>query len=304
MEREPRFPDVDWYCDRCNAYLNTQIGFDDHKYLWKCTECGFKNSISRDNIRDSNYAIVNGLLSLVEFIRTLCLHSIFIYAIAMTLNMRMLPYFQYMHLIYAAYPVLIVVYLLIMLYGHFHGVGILATIIDMIVGDIFRPYREVLRLGRLVSNIRNQKRLSKKAWSLLVFIGYASIIVGEILLLYKGCIQTWGSLTASFTTLKNWFSNIDNTRSLYPPFMIFVITMTVVTFLAFGVDKYYAVRNKWRVKESTLFTLSILFGACGGFAGMIVFHHKVNKPGFKVLIPILALGEVALVLWTTLNYFF
>lgn len=37
-----RFPEIDWYCDRCNAYLNDQPGFDDHHYVWKCTECGHK----------------------------------------------------------------------------------------------------------------------------------------------------------------------------------------------------------------------------------------------------------------------
>ena len=46
-----RFPNVDWYCDKCGAYLNVQDGFDDHKYIWKCKECGYKNSISKDNIR-------------------------------------------------------------------------------------------------------------------------------------------------------------------------------------------------------------------------------------------------------------
>lgn len=45
-----RFPEIDWYCDKCGAYLNSQNGFDDNKYLWKCTECGFKSSISKDNI--------------------------------------------------------------------------------------------------------------------------------------------------------------------------------------------------------------------------------------------------------------
>lgn len=48
-----RFPGIDWWCDLCGAYLNDQIGFDDHKYTWKCTECGYKNSISRDNIFQS-----------------------------------------------------------------------------------------------------------------------------------------------------------------------------------------------------------------------------------------------------------
>lgn len=45
-----RFPNVTWWCDACGANLNCQEGFDDHKYTWKCTECGYKNSISRDNI--------------------------------------------------------------------------------------------------------------------------------------------------------------------------------------------------------------------------------------------------------------
>ena len=40
--------------DGCGAYLNDQNGFDDHKYLWKCSEYGFKSSISKDNIRWEN----------------------------------------------------------------------------------------------------------------------------------------------------------------------------------------------------------------------------------------------------------
>jgi hypothetical protein len=31
-----RFPDVDWYCDKCGEHLNGQAGFDDHRYTWKC----------------------------------------------------------------------------------------------------------------------------------------------------------------------------------------------------------------------------------------------------------------------------
>lgn len=49
-----RFPDVDWFCDRCNEHLNSQEGFDDNKYTWKCQDCGHKNSISRDNIFSSS----------------------------------------------------------------------------------------------------------------------------------------------------------------------------------------------------------------------------------------------------------
>ena len=48
-----RFPGIDWYCDRCNSYLNSQSGFDDHNYTHKCEDCGHKNSISKTNIYDS-----------------------------------------------------------------------------------------------------------------------------------------------------------------------------------------------------------------------------------------------------------
>lgn len=48
-----RFPGMDGYYDCCNVYLNNQPGFVDHHYIWKCTECGHKNSISSDDIYES-----------------------------------------------------------------------------------------------------------------------------------------------------------------------------------------------------------------------------------------------------------
>lgn len=50
-----RFPDIDWYCDRCNAFLNIQTGFNDNKNTWECTECGYVNSISEDAIVSDDY---------------------------------------------------------------------------------------------------------------------------------------------------------------------------------------------------------------------------------------------------------
>ena len=45
-----RFPNVDWYCDECNEYLNDQPGFTDQNETWTCTACGHGNSISSDAI--------------------------------------------------------------------------------------------------------------------------------------------------------------------------------------------------------------------------------------------------------------
>ena len=50
-DSSPRFPDYEWYCIKCRENLNWQSGFDDNKRVWKCTHCGTKNSISKDNLR-------------------------------------------------------------------------------------------------------------------------------------------------------------------------------------------------------------------------------------------------------------
>lgn len=68
MTREPRFPGIDWSCDHCGAFLNTQKNFDDHKYLWKCTACGYKNSISWDSIVYGDSMPTKIILHLLGFI--------------------------------------------------------------------------------------------------------------------------------------------------------------------------------------------------------------------------------------------
>lgn len=45
-----RFPDIDWSCDECFAYLNDQPGFTDENGSWTCAECGRVSSVSSDNI--------------------------------------------------------------------------------------------------------------------------------------------------------------------------------------------------------------------------------------------------------------
>ncbi|MGI6052446.1 MAG: hypothetical protein ACOYA9_08175 [Bilifractor sp.] len=51
---ENRFPDVEWYCDKCGAHLNEQTGFDDHLPEWKCRVCGYENKLDISEIYDSD----------------------------------------------------------------------------------------------------------------------------------------------------------------------------------------------------------------------------------------------------------
>lgn len=91
-EREPRFPDIAWYCDQCGALLNSQDNFDDHKYIWKCTACGYKNSISSANIIDSNpYTPANTqkqqhILYVIGLLKSVCLRITLAFAISLLLE--------------------------------------------------------------------------------------------------------------------------------------------------------------------------------------------------------------------------
>ncbi len=70
--------------------------------------------------------------------------------------------------------------------------------------------------------------------------------------------------------------------SLFTFFLIVIVIINVVTFLAFGLDKRKAVKDKWRTPEGTLILLMLLGGAVGGTLGMNHWHHKTQKLKFKV----------------------
>ena len=63
------------------------------------------------------------------------------------------------------------------------------------------------------------------------------------------------------------------------------------------IDKKRAKWGKWRIKESTLFTLVLLGGGIGGIAGMYTFRHKTKKLKFTIGLPALVILEIILVIY-------
>ena len=68
--------------------------------------------------------------------------------------------------------------------------------------------------------------------------------------------------------------------------------LSVITFILFGTDKQRALKHKWRIPERTLLFFSV-FGGIGGLLGMLFFHHKTRKLRFKILVPIFAFVDAA-----------
>ena len=76
----------------------------------------------------------------------------------------------------------------------------------------------------------------------------------------------------------------------------YLIIINVITFITFGLDKLFAIKNMYRVRESTLFSLCILGGTPLGYIGMKVFRHKTKKPFFKYGIPIIFIIQIILII--------
>ena len=79
--------------------------------------------------------------------------------------------------------------------------------------------------------------------------------------------------------------------------LYYLIFINIFTFFLFGIDKYKAIKNKYRIKEATLFGLSIIGGSIGALFGMKIFHHKTLKFSFKYGIPLLAFLDIIIIIY-------
>ena len=163
---EIRFPDVDWFCDNCDAYLNNQRGFDDRKYIWKCRNCGYKNSISAANIRHEDPVIHNIVGFLLGYVRSLLVFVITILLLSEVIFKQQPFVFlgcRLLTIATGAYPLLMAFSLfferVIAKYGMHEPLGkwIGLSLFRYWLGDYFRPFQEVLSFPFALLNLLRLK---------------------------------------------------------------------------------------------------------------------------------------------------
>ena len=81
-----------------------------------------------------------------------------------------------------------------------------------------------------------------------------------------------------------------------PALVAYVLGLGLSTFLIYGYDKRRAVRGGPRVPESALLTLSVIGGAAGGWAGMLVWRHKTQHAMFWAA-QVIGTVVIAVALW-------
>lgn len=78
---------------------------------------------------------------------------------------------------------------------------------------------------------------------------------------------------------------------------IYLLIINLITFLVMYIDKKRAEKGEWRIKESTLFLLTIIGGSIGGIVGMYVFHHKTKKLKFSIGFPTILIVQIILLIY-------
>ncbi len=82
--------------------------------------------------------------------------------------------------------------------------------------------------------------------------------------------------------------------------LLYLGVINVTALVSYGLDKFYACRNKWRIPERRLLLLAAAGGSVGALLGMCVFRHKIRKWKFRILVPLFTavhIGSLGYLFW-------
>ena len=77
--------------------------------------------------------------------------------------------------------------------------------------------------------------------------------------------------------------------------IVYILLINLLGFLIMALDKYKAEKRHWRIKEKTIFIITLLGGGIGTTAGMYAFRHKTKKMNFTVGLPVILIAEIILI---------
>ena len=79
--------------------------------------------------------------------------------------------------------------------------------------------------------------------------------------------------------------------------LIALAAINIAAFVAFGIDKDRAERERQRLPENHLLLLALFGGAVGAVAGQQFFRHKTRKQPFRTLLIGALLVNIAVAVW-------
>ena len=84
------------------------------------------------------------------------------------------------------------------------------------------------------------------------------------------------------------------TKYLLYGLLFYLAAINIFAFFLYGIDKWKARHDKWRVTEARLLSISLLGGSLGAFLGMKVWHHKTQQNKFRFGLPLILILHLAI----------
>ena len=76
---------------------------------------------------------------------------------------------------------------------------------------------------------------------------------------------------------------------------VYLGIVNVAGFILPAVDKRRAKKDRWRIRESTLFLISALGGSVAMYISMRLFHHKTKHKRFMIGLPVIIVLQLGAV---------
>ncbi len=90
---------------------------------------------------------------------------------------------------------------------------------------------------------------------------------------------------------------------MYPQIVLYcLLTVNILTFIIYGIDKYKARHNHWRVRETSLLLLAALGGSVGALLAVYLFHHKTQHKKFRYGLPAILIIQLAIAAFCYYRY--
>ncbi len=101
---------------------------------------------------------------------------------------------------------------------------------------------------------------------------------------------------AAYYIETHWFrASVFGSKTLLLFLVFQLISINLVTFIAYGVDKRAAQKGEWRIPEADLHTLEFLGGWSGALLAQKFFRHKTKKKSFRTDFYLVILAEFAVI---------
>ncbi len=140
-------------------------------------------------------------------------------------------------------------------------------------------------LGIVLAMLLMDRKAEKENMMLRIFV-LCMLVIQTVLVLFL-CRSHDRELSLAF-----WELIIQDKQAV-----LYLLLINIVTFIAFAIDKYKAVKHRQRIKIVTLLGLSVFGGTIGGLLAMLLFRHKIRKDYFAVGMPMILTTQIILMLY-------